>query len=510
MAKDLSECMKLQTENDGVDGYLAIAPGYDPAILTYETLLTQLNAIGVATRWLDTDAVNQLAASCQAAPNATNRAKVACACAPTHGIQGSLILHPTIADRLREIERRAETLIASSDPDLDSAEAMDFRSQSAFIFVEQGQEIATLIPPTDGLDGQDVFGSTIPAKSGRPCPIELGDGLEVDGDQIVRATVDGVLRHSPIRIMVDETLKISESVDYSTGNIDFAGDVEVGDQVRDCFVVDSGGSVSIRGLVEAATVRARKELKLSGGMAGREKGEFFAGGGLHARYIDRTKGVVYSVCVIEKEMNSCDLTVFGAVESPNAAMRGGRCSATMGVTIGTLGGPGGIATEVYIGNLPEPTALIARTLGLIQELEGAAAEAKTRLEQLVAANATVSKSLQKELDAINGEIKTHDDRLDAVRNRALALTNRVLESTDCSVKILRKVCPGVRIWFPGFQVEVREEIKGPIAILLGRTGEVQMIDLQSNALLTTDGVLRIRKDNTILPIPDPAEFQRSA
>ena len=510
MAKDLSECMKLQTENDGVDGYLAIAPGYDPSILTTETLLVQLQAIGVAMRWLDNDAVKELALACQNAPHLCNRALVARGCGPTHGTPGALELHPKIAERIREIEHRAETLSASADPELDSAEVMDFRSQSAFIFVSPGQEIASLVLPTEGLDGQDVFGSTIPAKAGRPCPIELGDGVEVDENQVVRASVAGVLKHTALRLYVDETLKIEESVDYSTGNIDFSGDVEVSDQVRDCFVVDSGGSIKIRGLVEAATIRARKELNLTGGMAGREKGEFFAGGGLHARYIDRTKGVVYSTCVIEKEMNSCDLTVFGTVASPSAAMRGGRCTVTMGMTIGILGGAGGIATEVYIGDLPEPAGLIARTLELIQELEGAAAEAKTRLDQLAASTTTVSESHTKKLEGIKSEIDAHNEKLEAVRDRAAALTRRVQESTDCTLKIMRRVCPGVRIWFPGYQVEVREEIKGPIEIRLDHNRCVQLIDLQTDSVLTTQGVLRIEKDMTILPVPDLAEIQPSA
>lgn len=510
MGKDLSECLKLLTEKDGVEGYLLVTPGYDPDMLTADTLLTQLHAIGVAVRWLDRDAVEGLATACQDAPLTTNRALVARGCSPTHGINGSLELHPRISDRIREIEHRAETLSATTDSDLESDEVTDFRSQSAFIFVYRGQEIANLILPTDGIDGQDVFGSPIAAKAGRPCTTELGDGLEVDDLQIVRASVDGVLRHTALRIFVDETLKIQESVDYSTGNIDFTGDVEVGDQVRDCFIVDSGGSIKIRGLVEAATIRAQKELNLSGGMAGREKGEFFAGGGLHARYIDRSKGVVHLRCVIEKEMNSCDLTVYGEVDSPNAAMRGGRCSATMGMTIGILGGAGGIATEVYIGDLPEPASLIVRTLELMQELEGAAAEATTRLDQLVAATATIPESLAKELEGIKREIRGYNDQLDDVRDRALMLTKRVTESTSCHLKIMRKVSPGVRIWFPGCQIEVRDEIKGPIEFILDQKRQVQLVDLQTGSALTTEGVLRITKDMTILPIPDPAEFQPPA
>jgi uncharacterized protein (DUF342 family) len=511
MAKELAECIKLQTEADGLEGYLSITPGYDPAEVTAEILLAQLKAIGVVARWLDNTAVRDLAARCQSHPDVTYREMVAQGCAPTHGLPGSVDLHERIRARIREIEHRAESL-KEANPERGEAEegATDFRSQSAFIFVAAGQEVAVVNPPTDGLDGQNVFGETVAARPGKPCSMRLGSGVRLDEDNRVRASVHGVLKYKNNQISVSETLRVGGSVDYSTGNIDFTGDVEVVEQVRDCFVVDSGGSVQIKGLVEAATIRAKHELQLSGGMAGRETGEFFAGRGLRARYIDKTKGVVHSHCVIEKEMNWCDLTVYGEVDSPNAAMRGGRCSATKGMTIGVLGGAGCIATEVLIGHMPEPEALIDRIQGLIRELEGVVAEATARLDQLLAATSTVTDTLKKELDQIKAERKINMDRLSVLRLRAVSLVRQVDESTRYSLRIMHKACPGVRVWMPGYQIEVREEFKGPVEILLGKDHRVQLIDLKTGSALTTEGVLRIEKDETILPIPDPSAFQSAA
>lgn len=511
MAKDLAECIKLQTEAEGLEGYLVITPGYDPADVTAEVLLAQLQAIRLASRWLDNEAVRELAARCQSHPHLNYRELIARGCPPTHGQAGSIDLHEKIRGRIREIEHRTESLNAANPEGGDAGDQVtDFRSQSAFIFVHAGQEIATLSPPTDGLDGQSVYGETIAARKGKPCATLLGAGVVLDADNKVRATVHGVLDYRRNQIAVDETLHVGGSVDYSTGNIDFVGDVEVGNQVRDCFVVDSGGSVQIKGLVEAATIRAKHELQLSGGMAGREKGEFFAGGGLRARYIDRATGVVHSHCIIAKEMNSCDLTVYGEMNSPNAAMRGGRCSATRGMTIGVLGGAGGIATEVFIGHLPEPEGLIARIQELIRELEGAAAEATTRLDQLTAGSATVPDPLKDELKAITAEKREYDGRLSVLRTRGTKLADMVRESTKYSLRIMRKVSPGVRVWMPGWQIEIREEIKGPVEILLDKDHRVQLIDLRSNSPLTTEGVLRIQKDMTVLPIPDSSAFQQAA
>ncbi len=511
MAKDLAECLKLQTESDGLEGYLVVTPGYCPKEVTADILRIQLQATGVASSWIDSKALQEVSARCQSDPDTVHRVLVAVGSAPTHGLSGSFEPQADIRKRLEEISRRKKSLDElEAGSQLDDEQATDFRSQSAFIFVTKGQEIGLLTQPTDGTDGQDVYGGTIPARRGPPSSIELGSGVRVDDDQVVRADTDGVLQLSSSEVSVDETLRINGAVDFSTGNIEFSGSVEVTKEVQDCFVVEANGPVHIRGLVQAASIRTDKDLTLDGGMAGREKGEFHAGGGLNARYLDAVTGVVFGECTIRNEINSCDLTVYGHFNSPDAALRGGRVVATMGMTIGMLGGAGGITTDVLIGHLAEPERLLARTFELIQELEGSAADARARLGQLKDNLAKMTASQAEELTELEFEASHQDSLLGSMREKMIRLTELVQASTKHTLTITRRACRGARVWFPGYLVEIRDELKGPVEILLDKEGQIQLIDVNSGASLPMAGCLDIVEDLTVMPLPGVGSLESAA
>jgi uncharacterized protein len=511
MAKDLAECLKLQTESDGLEGYLVVHPGYDRQDVTAEILRIQLQAAGVVSSWIDKKSLKDISARCQGDSDTVHRALVAVGAAPTHGLAGSFEAHESIRQRQLEISHRQKSLDElDGGSALDDDQATDFRSQSAYIFIKKDQEIGVLIPPTDGLDGQDIFGATIAARRGPPSPMELGSGVQLDEDQIVRADTHGVLKLSSLNISVDETLHIDGAVDYSTGNISFSGSIEVSKEVQDCFVVEAEGSVHIRGLVQAATIHTDRELILEGGMAGREKGVLYAGGGLSARYLDAVTGVVHGVCTIRNEINSCELLVHGHFDSPEAALRGGRSVATMGMTIGVLGGAGGITTEVLIGHLAEPERLIARTFDLIQELEGSAADAMTRLDQLKSNLAKITATQAEELTELEFEASHQGKLLASMRQKLVQLTELVEASTKHTLKIMRRACPGAKIWFPGFLVEIRRELKGPVEILLDQDGQIQLIDVNSGSSISTTDSLSIVEDLTVLPVLNMESLESAA
>jgi hypothetical protein len=74
MAKDLAECLKLQTESDGLEGYLVVHPGYDPQDVTAEILRIQLQATGVISSWIDKKALKDISARSQGDPDTVHRA----------------------------------------------------------------------------------------------------------------------------------------------------------------------------------------------------------------------------------------------------------------------------------------------------------------------------------------------------------------------------------------------------------------------------------------------------
>ena len=82
------------------------------------------------------------------------------------------------------------------------------------------------------------------------------------------ATQDGHLTFAHEAFQVSPLLEIQGDVDYSTGNIDFSGDVHICGDVRENFTVHAQGTVTVDGLVEAATVEAGGDLVIARGVVG--------------------------------------------------------------------------------------------------------------------------------------------------------------------------------------------------------------------------------------------------
>jgi len=122
--------------------------------------------------------------------------------------------------------------------------------------VRTGQTVAEIIPPTEGKEGWNVLGRVLKPKPGKPPQLKLGRNVRLveDGKKVV-AAVDGILiAAADGTIDVNEVLNVQGDVDYSTGNIDFPGEVQIKGDVKPGFTVKAKGDVVVGGVIEAATV----------------------------------------------------------------------------------------------------------------------------------------------------------------------------------------------------------------------------------------------------------------
>lgn len=143
-------------------------------------------------------------------------------------------------------------------------EKVDFHEFQTINIVKAGQVIAEKIPATPGKKGKDVFGNDIEPKPGRDIKLLVGENVEIVDDTKVVATTDGLLEYKDGKFSVKKFLKIKGDVDYSTGNINFPGDVLVEGNVKDGFTVKADGNIQINGIIEAATVVAKGDVTAVG------------------------------------------------------------------------------------------------------------------------------------------------------------------------------------------------------------------------------------------------------
>ena len=151
--------------------------------------------------------------------------------------------------------------------------SIDFGHRNLVIGVGENELLATVHPATEGIAGYTIFNEELAATDGEEKVYKAGDNVRAEGDPPAKffAAVDGNAQVSGDVIHVKPIYVINGDVDYETGNIDVATDVQIAGNVRAGFTVESRGSVTVSGSVESgATVVAAGDVIVSQGIVGEQ------------------------------------------------------------------------------------------------------------------------------------------------------------------------------------------------------------------------------------------------
>lgn len=500
----------LRIDSKGTSCTVVIQPGpLDPAQMEH-AIRAALRNQRIDPGRIDNGMIENLLERAASTPDEAVTGLVAQGVSPEHGENAVFELRRDIRDRIETIKERKNRLRATPNPeapddDEASDEAVDFRNQSAFVIVHQGDVIGTVTPETDGTDGVDVRGVVISAKKGRSLPITINDSLRLVGEDLV-AQISGVLRVQLDKIVIEPVLAIKGDVDFETGNIDFPGGVDVSGGVKDHFVIRAGGEVTVHKLVEAAEIHGRSGVVLSQGMAGREMGRLVVGGDLRAGYLDGVEGEIRGCLRVAREIKECRLRVQRRVDAPESTVYGGRLEARQRVDLGVIGGPGGVFTEVMVGCLTE-----------IETLAGKLARLRQSVDETRQLEEAELRALQIQIDSLT---QTQADRLSELQssraNRA-TLAARVVEAatrlldaagnwSETVLTIRRAAYKGARIRLRNTTLSIREMVQGPIHLSLDHGG-VPRCYLRGSAEPTPIGEIAVIEETG--EITDPIRLLRS-
>jgi len=172
---------------------------------------------------------------------------------------------------------------------IDDVAKIDFRELNIVKSVKGGDVIAVRKPPTRGQEGVTVTGKKTPGEWGSDVSVKAGANVtsNPDNTQFI-AALDGSPKLSDNTVSVDPVYRIAGDVDYSTGNINFAGALEIKGNVQDGFVVKAEGNISIGGNVQAAEVISGGDVAVAGGIITRHEGTVYAKGTISAKFIENS------------------------------------------------------------------------------------------------------------------------------------------------------------------------------------------------------------------------------
>ena len=235
--------------------------------------------------------------------------------------------------------------------------------------MDEGSVLATRRPPVEGTAGMDVLGQTLeprPLKDPALDPL-AGQNTEVRGDSLV-ATQPGRPTMRGDRIDVLPVYEVAGDLDYSVGNIEFAGDVVVRGDVKPGFSIVATGSVVVGGMVEHGTIHAGGDITLQGVVGGGQPGEeddeerveLHAGEDLMAQYMQNVSARADGEIKVNREIVNCTLSATRVTTSPTGRIVGGNVTATSEISSGSLGSQTGTSTRLSVPTARSDDPIVVR------------------------------------------------------------------------------------------------------------------------------------------------------
>jgi uncharacterized protein len=211
-------------------------------------------------------------------------------------------------------------------PQIDSEGHVDFKEIGNLIQVKEGAVIVAKIPATMGIEGIDVYGKPIVPLCGKD--IQLPGGLNTrildDGISLV-AIKSGYLYRKTGLLCVGEAFTVDRGVNFKTGNIRYAGNVNIRGGVAFGFTVEATGNINIEGEVDGAVVISNEgNVAISGGVFGRGSGKIEAKGEIRLVFAQQCQLRCGSL-VVEKFLQDCNVEThnFNA-SAPKSHVTGGK------------------------------------------------------------------------------------------------------------------------------------------------------------------------------------------
>lgn len=417
---------------------------------------------------------------------------------------------PPKHDQNGRIEKLYESPSAESD-------ASDNKTQSHYdrsniISVKKDQQLLRLIPPVDGTDGTDIYGKTIAHKLGREVQMKTGPGVEQKGDVII-AVINGKLESTDEKIWVIDKLEIPGNVDFSVGNIDFDGEIEIRKNILDLFKVHSKSSITVHGIIEAAEIHAGKDLNSLGGVAGKEKGEISAGQNINAKYITNARVRAGQDIKVHTEIVNCNLACKGSLTIEKGPLVGGHILAFKGVKVKDLGSEADVKTLVEVGIDEDLRLNCDKLTPEIQVLRRKAEKVRQVVEPLMQNQKYLSPEQKEKATELLYMASELDDNAESLTEELRGDYQKTIDEAVFEIEVTDTLHTGVTIRFPRIEAFITSPLAGPLKIVPRNVDHVlqilaiDKISGSTHALNTsvTNDPMWNTLEKLFGPLPDPAE-----
>ena len=232
----------------------------------------------------------------------------------------------------------------------------DFRTRNEIVTVKQDEEVCRILPAQQqAVEGIDVLGNTVPARTYTDAPLEIGANLrrEVleDGTVLIKAEIEGEIQYRDKRLELLATHTVKGDVDMSVGNIRFPGSVIIGGTVRTGFYVITSGDVKIAGGVEGALISSDGDIVIKEGVKGGGKAVLRSKKNIMSPFVELSTVLAVGNLVLKSALVRSRIKCNGTIafQGDKGRIVGGTIRARNGFEVSSVGSPRGVKTQLSFG-----------------------------------------------------------------------------------------------------------------------------------------------------------------
>lgn len=352
-------------------------------------------------------------------------------------------------------------------PDTSEDGHLDFRNIHTVEKVVNGQQLAKLIPPTDGTPGRNVFGEEIACKAGKECSgLPVGNGCKVaDSDKnLLIAAMDGNVSYDGSIVTVNEEFTVEGDIDYSVGNVSYSGDVIIKGDIKSGFEVKSDGSITITGSVGDAKITAGGDVDIEGGFVGVGSGRIEAKGDVTIGFA-RNQMIIGKNIEFVKEAIDCISYAKETIvaSSGRLSVVGGLLAAGTLIDIAVLGSKAEVHMEVEAGVDYAAHKGLMNIKRKINTIKTAMVNIKREIVTLETFRDSGDEFTSQHRAALNKFTKQQNEfgvQLADLQSREESVAKNIKVDKSANIVIHEAVFPGVTIKIGDISLDVLDEYKG--------------------------------------------------
>lgn len=338
---------------------------------------------------------------------------------------------------------------------------VDHKNLNTFTTVRQDEVIAEKIPAVPGTAGIDILGQPIAAKPGKDISLPLGKNVHAVDNKKIVASIAGQLMIVNNKINVIPIIEVKGDIDFSTGNIDFVGNVIIRGSVQAGFTVKAEGNVEISGTVSGGTVEG-KNVIIRMGVQGMQRGYVKASENVVAKFLENAtvyagKDIIISEVVLHSKLFSGKKVI---VEGRRGLIAGGQVIAGEEIRAKVAGTQLAANTDLEVGINP---LLREEYQTLRQEIKKVQHNLEQTQKALVILKAMDPSSIPKEKQEMLLKLTKAQFHLvgqtETIRNRISEIELAFEEMRYGRIKVLDVVYPGVKIVVGSHVKPIREVMR---------------------------------------------------